>query len=144
MRASAGIPFRYLLVSRPCAVSYTHLDVYKRQSQGFYDELWKDLITRGSWSGELWNRRKSGETYVHLQHISAVRDAQGRVMQYVAFFSDITAKKEQDARLNHMAHFDALTGLPNRLLYADRLQQAMAQVTRREQQLALALSLIHI
>lgn len=109
-----------------------------RQSQGFYDELWKDLITRGSWSGELWNRRKSGETYVHLQHISAVRDAQGRVMQYVAFFSDITAKKEQDARLNHMAHFDALTGLPNRLLYADRLQQAMAQVTRREQQLALA------
>jgi len=109
-----------------------------RHGQAFYDELWKDLTEQGSWSGELWNRRKSGETYVHLQHISAVRDALGQVVQYVAFFSDITAKREQEARLNHMAHFDALTGLPNRLLYADRLQQAMAQVARREQQLALA------
>jgi diguanylate cyclase (GGDEF)-like protein/PAS domain S-box-containing protein len=107
-------------------------------SQTFYEALWQHVIEHGSWSGELWNRRKTGEVYVQMQHISAVSDAQGQVRQYVAFFSDVTARKEQEARLDHMAHFDALTGLPNRALHADRLQQAMAQATRRGQKLGLA------
>jgi diguanylate cyclase (GGDEF)-like protein/PAS domain S-box-containing protein len=104
----------------------------------FYHAMWQNLTEQGSWSGELWNRRKSGEVYVQMQHISAVRDAQGQVSQYVAFFSDITARKEQEARLDHMAHFDALTGLPNRALHSDRLQQAMVQAMRRGQKLGLA------
>ena len=104
----------------------------------FYDTMWQNLTEQGSWSGELWNRRKTGEVYVQMQHISAVRDAQGQVSQYVAFFSDITARKEQEARLDHMAHFDVLTGLPNRALHSDRLQQAMVQAMRRGQKLGLA------
>jgi diguanylate cyclase (GGDEF)-like protein len=75
---------------------------------------------------------------VQQQHISVVRDAHGDVAQYVALFTDITARKEQEQRLHQMAHFDALTGLPNRALKADRLQQAMSQAQRRGQRLALA------
>lgn len=108
-----------------------------RQDRAFYAAMWQHLTGPGQWSGEVWNRRKSGEVYVQLQHISAVRDLQGQITQYVAIFSDITARKEQEARLVQMAHFDALTGLPNRVLKADRLQQAMAQVLRRGQRLAL-------
>jgi len=104
----------------------------------FFDNLWRNLQEKGYWAGEIWNRRKTGEVYVQTQHISAVRNERGEVSQYVAFFTDITARKEQEARLNHMAHFDALTGLPNRALLADRLQQAMVQATRRGQQFGLA------
>ncbi len=109
-----------------------------RHNRAFFDELWKDLIEQGAWSGEVWNRRKSGQVYVQMQHISAVRDAQGKVVQFVAFFSDITAKKEHEAKLEKLAHFDSMTGLPNRVLKDDRLQQAMAQAQRRGHRLALA------
>jgi diguanylate cyclase (GGDEF)-like protein/PAS domain S-box-containing protein len=108
-----------------------------RQDRAFYVDMWQHLTGPGQWSGELWNRRKTGEVYVQMQHISAVRDLQGQITQYVAIFSDITARKEQEARLVQMAHFDALTGLPNRVLKVDRLQQAMAQAMRRGQRLAL-------
>jgi len=108
-----------------------------RQSPAFYADLWRSLIENDQWSGEIWNRRKDGGVYAQLQHISAVRDMQGQLTQYVALFSDITARKEHEVRLNQMAHFDALTGLPNRTLKADRLQQAMAQVLRRGLRLAL-------
>ena len=108
-----------------------------RQDRAFYAELWQCLTELGQWSGELWNRRKNGEVYVQLQHISAVRDAQGNITQYVALCSDITGRKAQETQLNRMAHFDALTGLPNRVLKADRLKQAMAQALRRGLRLAL-------
>jgi PAS domain S-box-containing protein len=98
-----------------------------RHDKAFYEALWSDLDTHGQWHGEVWNRRKSGEVYAEVQTISAVRDRHGSVAHYIALFSDITAQKEHAARLEHIAHFDALTGLPNRLLLADRMQQAMAQ-----------------
>jgi diguanylate cyclase (GGDEF)-like protein/PAS domain S-box-containing protein len=106
------------------------------QSKEFYEALWQELIEQGHWGGEVWNRRKNGEVYAELQTISSVRDAQGRTQQYVALFSDITAIKAHQTQLETIAHFDALTGLPNRLLLADRLQQAMSQALRRGQQLA--------
>jgi len=109
-----------------------------RQDAAFYSTLWRALKDQGHWSGEIWNRRKSGEVFAELLTISAVRDAQGQVQQYVALFSDISAIKTHQSQLEHIAHFDALTNLPNRVLLADRLQQAMAQAQRRGRQLAVA------
>ena len=109
-----------------------------RQDPAFYAAMWGALTNQGHWSGEIWNRRKNGEVYAELLTISAVRDGQGHTQQYVALFSDISAIKAHQSQLEHIAHFDALTNLPNRVLLADRLQQAMAQVKRRGQQLAVA------
>ncbi len=126
-----GYPREELLGRKPSMLSSG------RQSRAFYAELWHCLTELGQWSGELWNRGKNGAVYVQLQHISAVRDAQGHITQYVALCSDITGRKAQETQLNRMAHFDALTGLPNRVLKADRLKQAMTQALRRGSRLAL-------
>ncbi len=107
-----------------------------RQDKAFYEAMWNALALQGHWSGEIWNRRKNGEVYAELLTISSVRDGQGITQQYVALFSDISAIKEHQSQLERIAHFDALTNLPNRLLLADRLQQAMAQAHRRGQQVA--------
>ena len=104
-----------------------------RQDRAFYDVMWRDLLLQGHWSGEIWNRRKDGEVYAELLTISSVKDAEGAVQQYVALFADITEIKAHQSQLEHIAHFDALTNLPNRVLLADRLQQAMAQAQRRDQ-----------
>ena len=109
-----------------------------RQDKSFYEAMWKGLNAQGHWSGEIWNQRKNGDLYAALLTISAVRDGQGNTQQYVALFSDISGIKEHQQQLEHIAHFDALTNLPNRLLLADRLKQAMAQAQRRGQQLAVA------
>ena len=102
----------------------------------FYACLWHDLLEKDHWNGEIWNRRKDGEIYAELLTISTVRDAHGNPQNYVALFSDITAKKEYQRRLEHIAHHDALTGLPNRMLLADRLNQAIAHAQRRQQFIA--------
>ncbi len=104
----------------------------------FYKTMWHDLEEKGHWTGEIWNRRKNGEVYVEMKTISAISDAEGRVQQYVALFSDITPIKEHEKQLEHIAHFDVLTTLPNRVLLADRLHQAMSQAQRRKQLLAVA------
>jgi diguanylate cyclase (GGDEF)-like protein/PAS domain S-box-containing protein len=101
-----------------------------RQGPDFYRAMWAKLLQAGHWSGEVWNRRKDGAEYAELLTISTVRNALGEVIQYVAMFSDITALKQYQVELEQIAHFDVLTGLPNRLLLADRLQQAMAQAAR--------------
>ena len=109
-----------------------------RQSAEFYASMWACLHESGSWSGEIWNRRKDGEVYAELLTISAVHNTAGEVIQYVALFSDITALKNYQTELEHIAHFDVLTGLPNRLLLTDRMQQAMSQTVRRGQKMAVA------
>ncbi len=109
-----------------------------RQSAEFYSEMWRALTETGSWSGELWNRNKAGRNFAQLLTISAVRNAEGGVHHYVAQFSDITAIKEQENRLEEITHFDMLTGLPNRVLLSDRMHQAMAQAHRRKQLMGVA------
>lgn len=106
------------------------------QTPDFYQAMWSALQRDGQWYGEVWNRRENGEVYAEMLNISAVSDAQGQVQNYVALFSDITAIKDHEKKLEHMAHFDVLTGLPNRVLLADRLHQAMVQSVRRGTQLA--------
>ncbi len=109
-----------------------------RHDKAFYTAMWVELTSSKHWRGEIWNRRKDGSVFAELLTISAVADTQGRVQQYVALFSNITAIKEYQHQLEHFARYDALTNLPNRLLLNDRLQQAMAQSLRRGQLLALA------
>ena len=108
------------------------------QEKEFFIALWQALCEKGHWYGEIWNRRKNGQIYAEMLNISALRDAQGHITQYVGLFHDISALKEHEKQLEHMAHYDTLTSLPNRVLLADRLQQAMLRAQRREQPLALA------
>lgn len=96
-----------------------------RQGPDFYAAMWRALKQDGYWSGEVWNRRKSGEAYAEMLTISAIHDDEGRVQRYLALFSDITALKEHEIRLQRVAYYDSLTNLPNRVLLADRLRQAM-------------------
>jgi diguanylate cyclase (GGDEF)-like protein/PAS domain S-box-containing protein len=101
-----------------------------RQDRDFYVKLWHSLQNDKLWRGEIWNRRKSGEIYAEMLSISAICDKSGKIQHYVAVFSDITQIKMYENELSHVAHYDALTGIPNRLLLADRLKQAIAQTHR--------------
>ncbi|ENO85965.1 EAL domain-containing protein [Thauera linaloolentis] len=109
-----------------------------RHSRAFYQAMWRSLLAHGHWHGEVWNRRKDGELFAELLSISAVRDGGGRVHRYVGFLSDITQQKEHERQLEHIVHYDVLTGLPNRALFADRLQQAMLRANRSGMPLAVA------
>ncbi|MFC1750990.1 PAS domain S-box protein, partial [Pseudomonadota bacterium] len=109
-----------------------------RQTPEFYTAMWQHLSEKGYWHGEIWNRRKNGEIYPEMLTISSVRDDENKAQHYVAVFSDITEHKAHQVQLEHMAHYDALTNLPNRVLLADRLQQGAAQSLRHNQQLAVA------
>jgi diguanylate cyclase (GGDEF)-like protein/PAS domain S-box-containing protein len=96
-----------------------------RQDAAFYQAMWQALQSEGVWSGEIWNRRKSGEVHPEILNISAVHDAQGVTQQYVALSSDITRRKEMEERIHQLAFYDPLTNLPNRRLLTDRLGQAL-------------------
>ncbi len=106
------------------------------QTPEFYAAMWKALADQGHWIGEIWNRSKNGKLYAATQTVSAVRNAAGCTQHYVSLFADITDIKEHQQQLEHGAHHDALTGLPNRVLLADRLLQAMLQSQRRNKAVA--------
>jgi diguanylate cyclase (GGDEF)-like protein/PAS domain S-box-containing protein len=107
--------------------TYSHLTRMTGQDRNgaFHEALWRDLAETGFWRGESWNTRKNGEAYLEWLTVSAVRDEHEAVSHYVCVFSDITKVKESQEKLDHLAHHDPLTGLPNRLLFHDRLQRAM-------------------
>lgn len=107
-----------------------------RHGDDFYKALWSSLLEQGGWQGEIWNRRKDGEIFPEWLTINSVYDEQGRIENFVAVFSDISAMKQAELRLQRLAHHDALTDLPNRLLLADRLQHAIERAHRDEHQVA--------
>lgn len=107
-----------------------------KQSPEFYLDMWKHLKEQGHWQGEIWNRTKSGKLYAELLTISILKDDTGNIVNYVGVFTDITSSKEQQEQLHLMAHYDVLTGLPNRSLFVDRFHQAIAHSNRTEFQLA--------
>jgi diguanylate cyclase (GGDEF)-like protein/PAS domain S-box-containing protein len=104
-----------------------------RHPAAFYQAMFATLQSKGEWSGEIWNRRKSGEIYPQWQTIRLIHDDRGRLSHFVAVFSDISAIKNSEHELIRLAHHDPLTDLPNRLLFTDRAQQALtsAQAQKR-------------
>lgn len=102
----------------------------------FYKEMWQSISNNGAWQGEIWNKRKCGEIYPEWLTISAVKNAEGVVTNYVGTMIDITARKSIEERVHHMAHYDPLTDLPNRSLLTDRLNQGLAQARRESSMLA--------
>ena len=107
-----------------------------RQDAAFYEAMWSTLKREDHWIGEVWNRRKDGKVYAETLAISAVRDDAGSVQRYVALFSDITMLKMQQEQLSHIAYYDALTDLPNRVLLGDRLEHEMRHAERDHSHLA--------
>ncbi len=108
-----------------------------RHDQSHYEEMWSSLLASGRWEGEVWNRRKSGEIFPEWQIISTVKDAQGNPVEFVSLFIDITQKKRTEAEIVYRANYDALTGLPNRNLMAERLGQALKKAHREGLRVAL-------
>jgi len=101
-----------------------------RHDAAFYQEMWQTLLATGSWEGEIWDRRKTGEIYPKWLSISAVKDANGVVTHYVGTHQDITERKQSEQRIAELAYYDQLTGLPNRTLLLDRLKQAITASAR--------------
>ena len=109
-----------------------------RHDSTFYKRMWAQLMAEGTWAGEVWNRRKNGEIYAERLTISAIRQSDGTLRGYAALFSDVTEHKRYESQLEHMAHFDQLTGLPNRNLLSDRLRLTVARAQRNNTTLAVA------
>ncbi|BBL73931.1 EAL domain-containing protein [Methylomagnum ishizawai] len=101
-----------------------------RHGQDFYQAMWASIDAVGSWQGELWNRRKNGESYPEWLTINVVKDAEDRVIHYVGVFSDISHLKQSQSQLEYLAHHDPLTGLPNRLLFTARLEHGLERAER--------------
>jgi len=108
-----------------------------RHDAAFYAEMWKDIQTVGVWKGEIWNRRKNGEVYPEWLTITAVKNRQGETTHYVSTLTDITARKQAEDEIRHLAFYDPLTRLPNRRLLLDRLQQALVSKARNGREGAL-------
>lgn len=108
-----------------------------RHDAAFYEQMHETLKTHGTWEGEIWNRRKSGEVYPEWLTISIMRDPYGMPDGYVAMFSDISRRKQDEEHIRHQANYDALTELPNRHLFKDRLMQSLNRAERNGQQVAL-------
>ena len=108
-----------------------------RRDDQLYVRMWQSLDENDCWEGELWNRRKDGEVYLAWMVINAIRDANGLVHRYVAAFSDITERKEDEEKIWHQANFDPLTDLPNKALLVDRASEAMRLAKREHTSLAL-------
>ncbi|QFY43619.1 EAL domain-containing protein [Candidatus Methylospira mobilis] len=105
----------------------------ERHDEAFYAEMWRSLLNKGAWAGEVWDRRKSGEIYPKWMTITAVKDAQGKTTEYVAIFSDITERKQNEEEIRNLAFYDALTMLPNRRLLLDRFHRALSVSERSKQ-----------
>ncbi|MBF0613925.1 MAG: EAL domain-containing protein [Magnetococcales bacterium] len=124
---------------------YTQEEVYGRNpsmlssgrhDEAFYTQMWTGIHEHGAWSGEIWNRRKGGEIYPQRLSITSVWNNANALTHYVGIFSDITEIKETEKRLEQMAYFDALTQLPNRVLFRDRLQHELDKKSRNDLKLA--------
>jgi len=108
-----------------------------KHDQAYYQSMWELLLSQGHWQGEIWNRRKSGEVYPEWLTLRVMKDISGRIFRYIAIFSDISSQKKVQNLMNYQATHDALTGLPNRILFYDRLQQSLRQAKRNKTFVAL-------
>ncbi len=110
-----------------------------QQDKLFYRLMWKSIVASGQWKGEIWNRRKNGENFPAMISINSVFDSDGKVNKRIALFSDLTQVKEREKQIFQMAYYDSITGLPNRELFMDRMNQIIALGKSRKQGVALML-----
>ena len=101
-----------------------------KQESSFFEKMWRDILRGEVWRNEMVDRRKDGSEFFVRQTITPIRDAHGKVSHFIAILEDISAEKETEARIEHMAHYDSLTNLPNRALFLDRLRQTLASAKR--------------
>ena len=104
--------------------------------KAFYQDMWKHLIDKGSWGGEIWNKKKNGEIYPESISINSVKSNDGKIDHYLALFTDITEKKNADKKIFYYAQYDILTGLPNRALFTKRFKQAILNSKKSHKSLA--------
>lgn len=117
----------------------THLFQSEHRDQEFFNQLWDSLDVTGRWQGEIWNRNKDGEIFPEWLTISTVKNQKGEVTNYIGVFTDITARKKSEERLRYLATHDPLTDLPNRDLFQDRLNHALARARRTRKEAAVLL-----
>lgn len=103
----------------------------------FYADMWRKLNENGNWQGEIWDKKKNGEIFLEWLSITVVKDHKGNVLNFIAAFADITSQKEAEKRIRQLAYYDNLTGLANRTLFYDRLEQAIIYAKRNRTKLAL-------
>ncbi len=108
-----------------------------RHDADFYRRIWQTLEESDRWGGEIWNKRKNGEFYLEWLTITAVRDHKGRVKNYIGVFDDISLRKQHEQRIRQLAFFDSLTGLANRALFYDQLEQAISEAKKNQAKIAL-------
>ncbi len=116
---------------------HAHFHKYEDQRTASAKSIENTLEKYDHWQGEIWNRRQNNEIYPAWEDISCVRDDNGNITNYTVVFSDISAIKESEQRLNHLAHHDILTGLPNRLLFSVNLTQTLERAKRHQYQVGL-------
>ncbi len=108
-----------------------------KHSREFYQKMWNSIHTIGYWEGEIWNRRKNGEVYPEWLHISVIKDEDHEeITNYLGIFSDLTLRKQTEQRLAYLAHYDDLTGLPNRSLFYEKTAMAIYQAQQHSNQVA--------
>ncbi len=108
-----------------------------RHDKNFYQEMWHSLLMTNRWQGEVWDKRKDGSIYVKFASLNAIRDSDGNIYRYVAQFFDISEQKRQEEVIRTQANYDSLTGLPNRRLFLDRLDQEIKKAHRAGHVMAL-------
>lgn len=117
----SGYPEHELLGQNPRLLkSDTH-------DSAFFEEMWQNIIEKGHWEGEIWDKNKSGETYPKRMSIATIKNADGSIKNFFSVSIDIAKTKKDEAKLHHLAYFDSLTGLPNRLSFCHQIEEYLQQ-----------------
>ena len=103
----------------------------------FFSNIWQQLKTSGHWEGEVWSRNQTGAILPQWLSLNIIRDSKGSTVNYLGIYSDASRQKQVQERIRRLAYYDVLTGLPNRQLFTDRLDQAIKYAGRHNSRLAL-------